>query len=202
VLDGRGGVASCAITSTQRGRVVARVLDLERRPRRGPEIVVYQGAAKGRKNDDVIERLAQVGVACVSVFESRRAVVRWDARKRDALAVRWASLARSVAKQSRSPFVAGTRPPLEWRELVDAVGREPCPIVLYEEAAAGLHGAPGEGERIALVVGPEGGFERGEVEQLARAGARVASLGEQILRTENAALVAASALLWHHGLIG
>ena len=57
-------------------------------------------------------------------------------------------------------------------------------------------------DRVALVVGPEGGFAREEAEALADAGAQLVSLGPRILRTENAAVVAASVLLFHYGLIG
>jgi len=52
------------------------------------------------------------------------------------------------------------------------------------------------------VVGPEGGLSRAEVEELAATGARPVSLGERILRTENAAVVASAAIAWHYGLIG
>jgi 16S rRNA (uracil1498-N3)-methyltransferase len=52
------------------------------------------------------------------------------------------------------------------------------------------------------VVGPEGGLDAAEARELSDAGAAVASLGPLILRTENAALVAVSALLWHFGRIG
>ena len=57
-------------------------------------------------------------------------------------------------------------------------------------------------ERIALVVGPEGGLTVDEAGALAEANARLVTLGPRILRTENAAFAAASALLWHHGLFG
>jgi 16S rRNA (uracil1498-N3)-methyltransferase len=55
---------------------------------------------------------------------------------------------------------------------------------------------------VALVVGPEGGLDRDEAEALADAGAQLVSLGPRIVRTENAALVAASALFFHYGVIG
>jgi 16S rRNA (uracil1498-N3)-methyltransferase len=76
-------------------------------------------------------------------------------------------------------------------------------IVLWEEADIPLRTAlVGGAERIALVVGPEGGLAREEAEALADAGAQLASLGPHILRTEHAPVVAASALMFHYGLIG
>ena len=47
-------------------------------------------------------------------------------------------------------------------------------------------------ERVAICIGPEGGFSGVEVEDLVRAGARLLSLGPNILRIETAAVVAVS----------
>ena len=55
---------------------------------------------------------------------------------------------------------------------------------------------------MALVVGPEGGLERNEAAALESAGAQLVSLGPMILRTENAPVVAASAILYHYGVVG
>jgi 16S rRNA (uracil1498-N3)-methyltransferase len=53
-----------------------------------------------------------------------------------------------------------------------------------------------------LTVGPEGGLADGELEALRAAGAVPVSLGEQILRTETAPVVAAALLLHRFGRLG
>jgi 16S rRNA (uracil1498-N3)-methyltransferase len=202
VTDGEGTVARCTIRSLAGERIVATIGVAERfRPRR-PRLVAYQGAAKRGKVDEVIARLAELGVAEARVFDSRRAGARWSGSRKDGLAARWAAIAQSAAKQSRSPWLTVTGPPLRWTQLVEAIAREPLPVVLWEGATDSLRSRLAEAERIALVVGPEGGLEGGEVEELVRVGARPASLGPGVLRTENAAFVAASGILWHFGLIG
>ena len=50
------------------------------------------------------------------------------------------------------------------------------------------------GESIAIFIGPEGGFERSEVEALMEQGARPITLGPRILRTETAPLMILSIL--------
>src|SRR5688572_2929157 len=57
VTDGDGNVAHCAVERIEDGEIVAEVLDRveHRRPR--PSLAIYQGAPKGHKADDVIERL-------------------------------------------------------------------------------------------------------------------------------------------------
>ncbi|MDQ5816354.1 MAG: 16S rRNA (uracil(1498)-N(3))-methyltransferase [Actinomycetota bacterium] len=203
ITDGRGKVAKVSVTRIDGDRVAVEILEAEDRRRLKPELVVYQGAAKGQKVDDAIERLAELGVAEVWVYESQRSVVHWNKEKLDRLSRRWRAIARSASKQSRNPFMLRTGGGLSWTQLLRRVSQEPCAVVLWEEGALPLRTALIEGaERVALVVGPEGGLARNEAEALADAGCQVVSLGPLILRTENAPVVAAAAVLYHYGLIG
>lgn len=203
VTDGAGRVARAAVKGDIEGRLVAEILDQKAHRAPRPRIAVYQGAAKGHKVDDVVERLAELGIAETWVYSSSRSVVHWDDVKAQKRGERWRTIARSAAKQSRSPFVMQTGAALSWTELVRRVAREQLPIVLWEDAELPLRTALlKEPERLALVVGPEGGLSRDEAEELASGGAQLVTLGPRILRTENAPVVAASALLWHYGAIG
>lgn len=203
VTDGQGAVARCAASRVDEGLLAVEVLERHDARRPPPELVVYQGAAKGHKVDDVVEKLAELGVAQVRAYESKRSVARWDESKVARLNERWGAITRAAAKQSRNPFVTEAVAGLSWDRVVHEVGNEALTVVLWEEASLPLRtalvaGAP----RIAIVVGPEGGLEGAEAEALAGAGAQLVSLGPRILRTENAALVTVSALLYHYGAIG
>lgn len=203
IADGEGTVARCAISSVAGGTVTATVLERREVARPVPEICVYQGAAKGSKNDDVVERLAELGVSELRMFTSARSVVKWDEAKRRRLEGRWAELTRSAAKQSRNAYLMAAGFTDDWRSMLDELAREDSVVVLWEQASIPLRAALIDGaRRLTLVVGPEGGFEQREVEELAEAGAQVASLGPTILRTENAAMVACSAAMYHYGTIG
>lgn len=50
--------------------------------------------------------------------------------------------------------------------------------------------------KIAVVIGPEGGITKEEVETLKKVGAKVISLGRRILRTETVALQVASIIMY------
>ena len=203
VTDGKGKIARCAASRVEKDALVAEILDIDERRPVKPRIVVYQGAAKGSKVDSIVERLAELGVAEAWVYESSRSVVKWDDNKVAKLGERWRSIARSAAKQSRSPYVLETGGTLSWVELQRRVAKEPHAVVLWEDASLPLRTAlSGTAERVALVVGPEGGLDRSEAEALADAGAQLVSLGPQILRTENAAVVTTAALQYHYGLLG
>ncbi|HEV3472000.1 MAG TPA: RsmE family RNA methyltransferase [Actinomycetota bacterium] len=203
ITDGRGTVARAAAARIEGDRLIAEILERDERRPLKPQIVVYQGAAKGSKNDDVVERLAEIGVAETWMYASARTVVRWDAARLERVTARWRTLARSAAKQSRNPFVMEVGGGLSWTELLRRVAKEPLTIILWEGASLPLRTALiGPADRVALVIGPEGGLERAEAEALADAGGQLVSLGPRILRTENAALVATAALQYHFGLIG
>lgn len=203
VTDGKGTVARAAASRLEGDLLVAEVLEREVRRRPKPELVVYQGSPKGSKADEVVERLAELGVSELAFFESQRTVARWSAEKIAKAGVRWEQRAGGASKQSRNPFVMAAAGGLSWTELVRRVAAEAFTIVLWEEASLPMRTAlSGAADRIALVVGPEGGLTRDEAESLADAGGQLVSLGPTIFRTENAPVVAASALLYHYGLIG
>ena len=50
--------------------------------------------------------------------------------------------------------------------------------------------------KIAIVIGPEGGIDHSEIEQLKKAGASIVTLGKKILRTETVALNVLSNIMY------
>lgn len=55
---------------------------------------------------------------------------------------------------------------------------------------------------IHLIIGPEGGFDKDEIEKLKAIGAKIVTLGSRILRTETAGFVAATIILYELGDLG
>jgi 16S rRNA (uracil1498-N3)-methyltransferase len=203
VFDGNGTVARCAMDGVTDGRLVASIIEKRKEPHPQPEIALYQAAPKGTKLDEIVMRSAELGIAELRVFESMRTVVRWRGAKVAQLAARWQGKARAAAKQSRNPFVMRTGPSVTWPEMLDRIRKEPFAVTLWEDASTGLRDVlPATAERVAMVVGPEGGFAAEEADDLAAAGAALVSLGPRIFRTEMASMAAAAAVLWQYRLIG
>ena len=50
--------------------------------------------------------------------------------------------------------------------------------------------------KIGIVIGPEGGLEKQDVENLERSGAKIITLGKRILRTETVALNVLSIIMY------
>ena len=74
-----------------------------------------------------------------------------------------------------------------------AMPRQAPVRVVQEAVAARREGQPVPAE-LVLLIGPEGGWEAGELQQLAARGARPLDLGPHVLRTETAAVAGLVAL--------
>ena len=56
--------------------------------------------------------------------------------------------------------------------------------------------------RFLVLIGPEGGFTKNEVEICQKAGLKIATLGKRILRTETAAIAASAIVMYEKGDLG
>jgi 16S rRNA (uracil1498-N3)-methyltransferase len=92
---------------------------------------------------------------------------------------------------------------LDWNKFLTEIARESQALVLWEGADEPLRAhLTDRAERIALVIGPEGGLDTDEADALRAVGGRLVSLGPRILRTELAPVAAAAAILYHYGQLG
>ena len=198
VSDGRGSVVRARVTasssSSLTGDVVAR-LSVEQP---SPRVIVFPAVPKAGKLDAVVQKLTEIGVDEIRPWFAARSVVRWDGAKASAQAQRLRAIAREAAMQSRRAWLpVVTDPgPLENVPATAVVLDESAPVRLSRILPAV---APKE---VGVVVGPEGGLTPAEVERLAGIGARVASLGDQILRTETAAVVGPALIMARYERLG
>jgi 16S rRNA (uracil1498-N3)-methyltransferase len=197
VGDGRGTIVEARVTdvgAVVAGDVVAR--RIVEAPR--PLVAVWQAIPKTGKLDVVVQKLTELGAMEIVPFSARRSVPRWDAHAARRHVERLSSIAREAAKQSRRAWlpIVGTV-----AALADA---PPGALALHESAAMRLRDALPEKapERLAIVVGPEGGLKDEEISALEASGGSAVSLGPLILRTETAALVALAVVLTRYGLLG
>ena len=130
---------------------------------------------KAGKPEVIVQKLTELGVDdVVPLVATARSVARWEESRTGRQHARLVAVAREAAMQSRR-----TRLPVVHE-----------PVVLGALDAGAAFAEPG-GDEVApvhrlVVVGPEGGFDPGEIP----AGAPRVSLGEGILRSETAAIVA------------
>jgi 16S rRNA (uracil1498-N3)-methyltransferase len=198
-----GGIAYAA-TLQLSGRDVGATLD-ERLDRGEIEaalrVTVAQAVPKGQKMISVVEKATELGAHAIVPVHSARVIGQYTS---PAKLARWRRIAKSAAQQSgrvRVPDVADVH---DWSALLASFPRydrvyvpwelaDPAPLRdVFESDLAGARS-------VLVVVGPEGGFAAEEVARAREAGARAISLGRRILRTETAALVVLSAILYARG---
>lgn len=202
-VDPAGRVLHVRIDSLGPKGVIGTALGVsgwERRTR----LVLCQGISKGKKMDLVVQKATELGVAEIVPFLSERSVVRLGAAKAVERAERWSRVASEAAKQCGRPDVPRVEVALTLAELEPFVGGAANAIVLWEEAAVPLRKRLEGMQRssTAVVIGPEGGLSRQEVQMLESWGARQGSLGDVVLRTETAGIAATAILAYELGWLG
>jgi 16S rRNA (uracil1498-N3)-methyltransferase len=190
VTDGRGGRASAVLTADG---VDVGGWEHEARP---PAIVLHPGLAKAGKLDLVVEKATELGVGVIAPVVCERSEVRWDAGKAAARVARWRTIAVSALEQSRGVWLPQVEPPALFADVITSgtgfvFDQRGC------TGSASLETDPPE----RAVVGPEGGLTDGELQAAQDAGWTIVSLGPRVLRTETAAIVAATLIARAHRLL-
>lgn len=177
------------------------------------EVWIAQGLPKGDKMEIVIQKGTEAGAAGFVPFVSERTVVRYDDRKEAKRNGRWAKIAKEAAEQAQRGRIPPVMPVSDWRGVLEFCKRADAAFICYEREGElkfrqllkelfGRGREPGRILRLALVVGPEGGFAEREIAEAEAAGLVPVSLGRRVLRTETAALVALSCIMYESGEMG
>jgi len=196
VADGAGGGVRGEVVDATRAGLRVRVTEVLDEPVPPVRLVVAQALAKGDRAELAVEMLTEVGVTELVPWQASRSVARWSADRVERGVSRWRSTAREAAKQSRRLRVPAVTEPLGTRALVERLAAADLALVLHEDATDPIASVPlpAAGE-VVVVVGPEGGISPEELEAFAAAGARTVRVGDHVLRTSTAGVVALAALL-------
>lgn len=209
VLDGTGAEYEVAIAEVREDAVLGEITRVTARASEpGAEITIVQGLPKGEKMDFVVQKCTEIGVRTIIPAATARSVVRLrDNDRAGRKAARWRRIAEEAAKQSARTVVPEVMDVVSLREALEmTVPAVDLAVIPWElEKGTGLRKvleSKPDARRFAVFIGPEGGFDLSELEAAKSVGAVPVTLGPRILRTETAALVVASAILYHTGDLG
>lgn len=155
------------------------------------QISLYYVMAKGDKTDLVVQKATELGVHHIILLHSKRSVVVVDSSKIVSKVERYLKIAKEASEQSKRLII----PSIRIATKFEAIKEDQSNLKLIaDEAVAGqtdalyqeLHQL--KNGSIAVLVGPEGGFAREEVELARQSGFKTISLGKRILRSETAAI--------------
>jgi 16S rRNA (uracil1498-N3)-methyltransferase len=169
-----------------------------------PILRVLLSPPKGDRLTWAVQKLVEVGADEIVLVEAARSIRRWKGERAQKAGERLAAVVREAAKQSRRRFLPELNGPVEWGAALGEALEDGPVLLLWEQADEGLLGLlpPEAPDRLVLVVGPEGGIPEQDARAAEGQGALLASLGPNILRTETAAVAAASVALARYGRLG
>ncbi len=162
-------------------------------PEAGIEITLAQALARGEKMDWIIQKATEIGVARIVPVTSQRSEVRLDRERAEKRVEHWRKVAISACEQCGRARVPAIDAPRALHDMAAAITGG-TRLVLEPEGDRRLADLAQPVDRVALLVGPEGGLETHELQSLASLGWHGLRLGARVLRTETAGLVAVSAL--------
>lgn len=200
--NGKGTQAEAEVVSIDKASCECRVISVTQATPSTPTFVLIQALAKGDRAEQAIEAATELGVDQLIPYQAVRSVARWEGEKRDRGQARWQKIVREAAKQSLRFTVPEVAPILSVNELQGYVVGHTV-ILLDPDADQPLsaldRSAFAHAKEIAVVVGPEGGFDDRERDELIAAGAHARRLGDTVLRTSTAGVAALSLLNAHFG---
>ena len=196
LTDGLGRSVTGAVTSTGKRVFAVSVASVEVVDRPSPAFTVVQALPKGDRGELAVEVLTEVGVDVVVPWAASRSVAVWKGERAARSHAKWQATAREAGKQSRRSWLPPVSPLASTDSVCELVREADLAVVLHEDASSPLAGVevPAAG-RVVVVVGPEGGIAPDELAALESAGAVTVRLGDEVLRTSTAGVVAVAALL-------
>lgn len=171
VTDGRGAWRWCSY-----GPALGVRGPIECDPPPSPRLTVAFALVKGQRPELVIQKLTELGIDELVPFVAERSVVRWDDEASARHTERLRSVARGAAQQSRRTWFPTVSPVVSFAEIAGRAGAVRCDS----------GGAPLGPEHTTVLIGPEGGWAETETDL------PVVGLGPNVLRSETAAIAAAT----------
>jgi len=181
----------------------ARVL-AERPPLPAPPVALtlVQSVIKADGMDWIVEKCSELGAEALIPVISRRSVVNLDGTRAANRRERWGRIAATAAQQCGRHQPMAILPVVSLEEAISEIGADLLLVPHEAElecSIARVLRKHGEVSSVAVAIGPEGGFAPEEIDLLKSAGGVLVSLGPRTLRSETAAIAAATIVLYQFG---
>lgn len=190
VMDGKGKKAEAKIIQLDKKFLEIDVQDIEICKIPSRKLRLYCALSKKPATFEIIvQKATELGVDEIVAFTSERCQVREIHRIE-----RLQSIIKEATEQSERCFAPTIRGAISFEKMLSEIRENNTYISLagdpwdFDSKLAGnnLNG------NVNLIIGPEGGLSKAEIENLRGAGAVIFQIGENILRMETAAIAAIS----------
>jgi 16S rRNA (uracil1498-N3)-methyltransferase len=206
VLDNRGWEYEVALTEVTNN--LARGTITDKRPATGEpgiSLTLYQCLLKKDNFEWVLQKCTEVGVTTVVPVVSARTIVPLDS-VREAKLQRWERIVTEAAEQSGRGALPTIAAPVTFEQALADAAQHDLALIPWEEeqdstlrdVLAGFRATQpiNQVASVAIIIGPEGGFESGEIALARQHAACPVTLGPRILRAETAAVAASLIVIY------
>lgn len=192
------------ITSMDTNIVEVKILDKQRFAREPKlRVSLFQSVPKHTKMEEIIQKTVELGIYEVIPVFSERTVVS-ENEKFIKKIERWRKISSEAVKQCKRGIIPYVRKSLTFKKMLDALNGYDLVLIPYEDeeelTIKDVLRESANPERVALIIGPEGGFAQSEVKEVSERGGMAVTLGKTILRTETAGPAALAMLMYEFEL--
>ncbi len=162
-------------------------------------LTLVQALPASDKMDLIVQKAVELGVSRIQPVAAKRSIVRLSAERAARREEHWRKIVISACEQSGRNRVAEVAPVIDLTQYFGLPAQEnELRFVCAPGTAGSLRDLAAPAASVSVLVGPEGGFEEGELLAARAAGFRPIGLGPRVLRTETAGLgvIAAMMALW------
>lgn len=165
------------------------------------KIYLFQGLPKGDKMELIVQKAVELGAFQVIPVACKRSVVKLDDKKEKSKIQRWNGIAEAAAKQSKRMMIPEVSQVMTMKQAIQYVRDFDIKLIPYELAEDMSHTKQifeniRTDQKIAVFIGPEGGFEEDEIDFAKANGILPITLGKRILRTETAGMAVLSWIMY------
>ena len=203
----------CKITNIEENEITCKILkELETNVESNIEVSIFQGLPKADKMELIIQKSVELGVHDITPIEMKRCVVKLKEKDKTKKIERWQKISEVAAKQCGRNYIPKINNIENLKGISEKIKDYDAVLVAYEEEKENTlknelkllkkdnqendDNANNEKIKIAIVIGPEGGIDKEEINALEKNGAKIITLGKRILRTETVALNVLSIIMY------
>lgn len=166
-------------------------------------VTLIQCLPRGDKMDQILQKATELGVTKVLPVESENSQVRLKNKAADKQD-RWQKIVNSAAEQCGRGRIPLVGLPCSLKEAMASLDEDCAILFCYEREENNsfrktVEMFKAKTDKVALVIGPEGGFSEREADLIIEAGGHSVTMGSRILRTETAGPTALAVLMYEYG---
>jgi len=193
VFDGKGSSQIMEIINISSDRIELKLLKNKiKKEKNSPEIILGLSLIKPARFEIAIEKTTELGVDKIYPLITQNTNDIFSKRYNEKRMDRMKNISISAAEQCGNDFIPTIEAPINLEDVIQSFNDKETGILFFYEKFDNIHNSKIElhkFKRLFILIGPEGGFSESEVKKINKQSIAL-SLGENILRTETAAICA------------